>query len=56
MRLSFCIMQILLREERQRADHLEIKFTEVQEVSEKRRKKLEETQRRVYQLQTSLNR
>ncbi|KAJ4726841.1 Myosin [Melia azedarach] len=45
-----------LRAEKQRADDSERRCAEAWEVSEKRLKKLEETERRVYQLQDSLNR
>ncbi|KAJ8899498.1 hypothetical protein K2173_018472 [Erythroxylum novogranatense] len=46
----------LVRTEKQRADNAERRYAEALELSEKRRKKLEETERRVYQLQASLNR
>jgi myosin-5 len=45
-----------LRVEKQRADECERKYAEAQGSSEERRKKLEETERIVYQLQDSLNR
>ncbi|XP_022758363.1 myosin-16 isoform X2 [Durio zibethinus] len=49
-------LKIRLLGEKKRADEYEKKHAEAQELSEKRRKKLEETERRVYQLQDSLNR
>lgn len=49
-------LQASLRAEKQRADDSERRCAEAWEVSEKRLKKLEETERRVYQLQDSLNR
>ncbi|XWS31463.1 hypothetical protein CRYUN_Cryun23aG0078300 [Craigia yunnanensis] len=49
-------LKALLLGEKKRADEYEKKHAEAQELSEKRRKKLEETERRVYQLQDSLNR
>ncbi|KAH9626900.1 hypothetical protein KSS87_002300 [Heliosperma pusillum] len=45
-----------LESERQRADEWERKYTEAHESNEEKRKKLEETERRVHQLQDSLNR
>uniref|UniRef100_A0A2C9WMD3 Myosin motor domain-containing protein n=2 Tax=Manihot esculenta TaxID=3983 RepID=A0A2C9WMD3_MANES len=48
-------LKALLRAEKQRADHCEKKYVEAQELSEKRRKKLKETEKRVRQLQDSLN-
>lgn len=50
------VLQALLLAEKKRADESEKKHAEAQELSEKRHKKLEETERRVYQLQDSLNR
>ncbi|XP_019056780.1 PREDICTED: myosin-16 isoform X2 [Tarenaya hassleriana] len=50
------MLRALLQVEKQRADISERKYVEVQELSEGRRKKLEETERRVYHLQDSLNR
>ncbi|XVF80928.1 hypothetical protein PTKIN_Ptkin15bG0114700 [Pterospermum kingtungense] len=49
-------LKALLLGEKKRADEYKKKHAEAQELSEKRRKKLEETERRVYQLQDSLNR
>ncbi|GAV61578.1 Myosin_head domain-containing protein/IQ domain-containing protein/Myosin_N domain-containing protein [Cephalotus follicularis] len=49
-------LKAMLQAEKQRADDSERKYAEAQELSEKRRKKLENTERRVYQLQDSLNR
>ncbi|GMY06879.1 myosin-11 isoform X1 [Fagus crenata] len=49
-------LKALLRVEKQRADECERKYAEAQGSSEERRKKLEETERIVYQLQDSLNR
>ncbi|KAK6259985.1 hypothetical protein SCA6_014459 [Theobroma cacao] len=49
-------LKALLLAEKKRADESEKKHAEAQELSEKRHKKLEETERRVYQLQDSLNR
>ncbi|KAJ6336990.1 hypothetical protein OIU76_006787 [Salix suchowensis] len=48
-------LKALLLSEKQRADNFERTHAEVCKLSEKRRKKLEETERRVYQLQASLN-
>lgn len=42
--------------EKLRADYNELQCAEAMEVSEKRLRKLEETEKRVYQLQDSLNR
>jgi myosin-5 len=52
----FYFTQALLRAEKQRADQYERKYVEAQESNEDRRKKLEETDRIVHQLQDSLNR
>ncbi|XVE72979.1 hypothetical protein DITRI_Ditri11bG0081300 [Diplodiscus trichospermus] len=49
-------LRALLLGEKRRADEYERKHAEAQELSEKRRKKLEETEKRVYRLQDSLNR
>ncbi|GLT72614.1 hypothetical protein SLA2020_445330 [Shorea laevis] len=49
-------LKALLLAEKQRADEFERKYAEAQESSEERRKKLEETDRVVHQLQDSLNR
>lgn len=49
-------MQVLSEWERQRADESERKFSEALESSENKRLKLEETERRVFQLQESLER
>ncbi|TXG63786.1 hypothetical protein EZV62_010780 [Acer yangbiense] len=49
-------LKALLLTEKQRADYSERKCAEAWELSEKRLRKLEETERRVYQLQDSLNR
>ncbi|XP_052306722.1 myosin-9 isoform X2 [Populus trichocarpa] len=48
-------LKALLLSEKQRADNFERTYAEVCKLSEKRRKKLEETERRVYRLQASLN-
>lgn len=48
-------LKALLLSEKQRADNFERTYAEVCKLSEKRRRKLEETERRVYQLQASLN-
>ncbi|KAE7997787.1 hypothetical protein FH972_002391 [Carpinus fangiana] len=48
-------LKTLLRAEKQRADQYERKYVEAQESNEDRRKKLEETDRIVHQLQDSLN-
>jgi len=50
------IVQASLESEKQRADAWERKYAEVQQSSEEKHKKLEETERRVHQLQDSLNR
>lgn len=50
------MLKKMLQIERQRANDSERKYTESMELSERRRKKLEETEKRVYQLQDSLNR
>ncbi|XP_039021834.1 myosin-16-like [Hibiscus syriacus] len=49
-------LKALLMEEKRRADEYEKKHAEEQELSELRRKKLEETEKKVCQLQDSLNR
>ncbi|XP_059431718.1 myosin-16 [Corylus avellana] len=49
-------LKALLRAEKQRADQYERKYAEAQESNEERRKKLEETDGIVHQLQDSLNR
>ncbi|XP_057964202.1 myosin-9 [Malania oleifera] len=49
-------LMALLRSEKQRADYFERKYAEAQRSSEDRHEKLEETERRVHQLQESLNR
>ncbi|KAJ0053588.1 hypothetical protein Pint_01768 [Pistacia integerrima] len=49
-------LKALLRAETRRSEYAERQCLEAWEVSEKRLKKLEETERRVYQLQDSLNR
>ncbi|KAH9729480.1 Myosin-16 [Citrus sinensis] len=49
-------LKALLQAEKQRADDSARKCAEARVLSEKRLKKLEETERRVYQLQDSLNR
>ncbi|RVX19333.1 Myosin-11 [Vitis vinifera] len=54
--IEICISQALLQSEKQRADDFERKLEEAEESSEARRKRLEETERRVQQLQESLNR
>ncbi|XP_061969968.1 myosin-9 isoform X2 [Populus nigra] len=48
-------LKALLLSEKQRADNFERTYAEVCKLSEKRRKKLEETEGRVYRLQASLN-
>ncbi|KAM3731027.1 hypothetical protein ACB098_12G131000 [Castanea mollissima] len=48
-------LKALLRAEKQRADECERKYVEAQITSEERRKKLEETERLVHQLQDSFN-
>lgn len=48
--------QVLLAYEKQRADDLQRKYIEALESGEGKRQKLEETERRVHQLQESLNR
>ncbi|KAL1193456.1 Myosin-16 [Cardamine amara subsp. amara] len=50
------LQKALLEVEKQRADISERKCAEARELCERRRKRLEETERRVYQLQDSLNR
>ncbi|RID65022.1 hypothetical protein BRARA_D00248 [Brassica rapa] len=50
------MLKALLQVEKQRADISERKCDEARELGERRRKRLEETERRVYQLQDSLNR
>jgi len=52
----FYITQALLWAEKQRADECERKYAEAQITNEERRKKLEETERLVHQLQDSFNR
>ncbi|XP_057423449.1 myosin-9 isoform X1 [Lotus japonicus] len=49
-------LKVMLQEEKQKADEYERKYVEAQESSEELRKKLAETEKRVYQLQDSLNR
>ncbi|XP_019453131.1 PREDICTED: myosin-9-like isoform X1 [Lupinus angustifolius] len=49
-------LKIMLQEEKQRADEYERKYIEAEGSSEELRKKLAETEKRVYQLQDSLNR
>lgn len=46
----------MLQAEKQRADDYERKYEEAQESREELRKKLAETEKRVYQLQDSWNR
>ncbi|CAL5436355.1 unnamed protein product [Camellia sinensis] len=53
---SLSPLQALLQSEKQRADDSERKCAEALESNEEMRKKLEETQRRVHQLQEPLNR
>ncbi|KAK7277524.1 hypothetical protein RJT34_22538 [Clitoria ternatea] len=53
---DYCIAQVVLQAEKQRADEYERKYVEAQESSEELRKKLSETEKRVLQLQDSLNR
>lgn len=45
----------MLQEEKQKTDEYERKYVEAQGSSEELRKKLTETEKRVYQLQDSLN-
>ncbi|KAK3036849.1 hypothetical protein RJ639_031467, partial [Escallonia herrerae] len=49
-------LKVLLHSEKQRAENSERKCTEALESSEEKHQKLEETERRVHQLQESLNR
>jgi hypothetical protein len=49
-------LQVTLDYEKQRADDTQKKYSEVQEISEERRVKLEETEKKVQQLQESLQR
>ncbi|KAH1216511.1 Myosin-11 [Glycine max] len=49
-------LKVMLQEEKQRGDEYERKYVEAQGSSEELRKKLAETEKRVYQLQDSLNR
>ncbi|KAJ1417511.1 Myosin-J heavy chain [Sesbania bispinosa] len=49
-------LKVMLQEEKQKADEYERKYIEAQGSSEELRKKLAETEKRVYQLQDSLNR
>ncbi|XP_027368060.1 myosin-9 [Abrus precatorius] len=49
-------LKVKLQAEKQRADEYERKYVEAQGSNEELRKKLEETEKRVYQLQDSLNR
>lgn len=48
-------IMVLMQSEKQRADDFERKYVDAQTLSEERRKRLEETERRVQQLQESLN-
>ncbi|KAG4383594.1 hypothetical protein AAZX31_13G103500 [Glycine max] len=48
-------LKVMLQEEKQRGDEYERKYVEAQGSSEELRKKLAETEKRVYQLQDSLN-
>lgn len=50
------IAQVMLQEEKQRGDEYERKYVEAQGSSEELHKKLAETEKRVHQLQDSLNR
>lgn len=50
------INQAMLDSERERADESDKKYTEALENSEERRKKLEEAEKKVHQLQESLTR
>ncbi|GMN48941.1 hypothetical protein TIFTF001_018110 [Ficus carica] len=49
-------LKAMLHAERQRADEYETKYVKAQELNEERRRKLEESERRVHKLQDSLNR
>ncbi|KAI5394968.1 hypothetical protein KIW84_061538 [Lathyrus oleraceus] len=49
-------LKVMLKEEKQKTDEYERKYVEAQGSSEELRKKLSETEKRVYQLQDSLNR
>ncbi|RZB72125.1 Myosin-11 isoform B [Glycine soja] len=49
-------LKVMLQEEKQRGDEYERKYVEAQGSSEELRKKLAETEKRLYQLQDSLNR
>ncbi|KAG4981947.1 hypothetical protein JHK87_026696 [Glycine soja] len=49
-------IEVMLQEEKQRGDEYERKYVEAQGSSEELRKKLAETEKRVHQLQDSLNR
>ncbi|KAL2992132.1 hypothetical protein AAZX31_10G032700 [Glycine max] len=49
-------LKVMLQEEKQRGDEYERKYVEAQGSSEELRKKLAETEKRVHQLQDSLNR
>lgn len=51
-----CITQVMLQEEKQKADEYERKYVEAQGSNDELSKKLAETEKRVYQLQDSLNR
>lgn len=50
------ILQASLHSERERADEFERKYAAAVDSSEEKRQKLEETEKRVHQLQESLNR
>lgn len=50
------IMQALLTSEKQRSEDLEKKYLEALETNEERRKKLEDAETRVHELQESLDR
>lgn len=54
--MYYLYAQSLVESERERADECERKFTEALESSEIKRQKLEETEKRVLQLQDALNR
>lgn len=53
---SSSILQELLKAEKKRGDDLERRYAEALESAEVKRQKLDETERRVHQLQESLNR
>lgn len=52
----FCFDQAALQHEKETSDELRQKYADEQESSEERRKKLEETEKKVQQLQESMQR